>query len=95
MIAGLTSHEAPRYIRIPGVICLVRAWLLFTILTLQVANLWPNEASRIGGSILGRVLVKFGHWAGDMSMSKVCWQVFLSVCIGLVCSALANGLDRA
>lgn len=29
-----------------------------------------------------------------MQMKTVCWQVFVSVCAGLVCSGLANGLDR-
>lgn len=29
-----------------------------------------------------------------MEMETVCWQVFLSVCAGLVSSGLADGLDQ-
>ena len=62
--------------------------MLFTILTLQVADLWPAEPKG------GRLLTRIGEWVGKMEMSQVCWQVFLSVCAGLVCSGLASGLDR-
>ena len=84
----------PNYLRIPGIICLFRAWALFTILTLQVADLWPVDPPRLLSNPLGKVVRLFGELAGDMAMDKVCWQVFLSVCAGLVCSGLANGLDR-
>jgi hypothetical protein len=92
----LTSPDTPRFLRLPGLICLFRAWLLFTILLLQVSNLWPvdPESAFFNGNRLGRVVVSFGEWAGGMEMQKACWQVFLSVCCGLVCSGLANGLDR-
>ncbi|RSH88835.1 hypothetical protein EHS25_003063 [Saitozyma podzolica] len=92
----LTSPETPRFLRLPGLICLFRAWLLFTILLLQVSNLWPvdPDSAFFNGNRLGRVVVSFGEWAGGMEMQKACWQVFLSVCCGLVCSGLANGLDR-
>lgn len=92
----LTSPETPRFLRLPGLICLIRAWLLFTILLLQVSNLWPvdPDSAFFNGNRLGRVVVSFGEWAGGMEMQKACWQVFLSVCCGLICSGLANGLDR-
>lgn len=90
----LTSPEMPRYIRLPGLFSLIRAWVLFTILTLQVANLWPVDSTWLHDKSYGRVINRVGHWAGEMQMEKVCWQVFLSVCTGLICSGLANGLDR-
>ena len=89
----LTSPDMPRYLRLPGLIALVRAWLLFTILTVQVANLWPTNQPK--DKLYGRILNRAGRWVGEMQMEKVCWQVFLSVCAGLICSGLANGLDRA
>lgn len=89
----LTSPDMPRYLRIPGLLALTRAWVLFSILTLQVANVWPNGLSQ--DKLHGRIINEIGRWVGDMQMEKVCWQVFLSVCTGLICSGLANGLDRA
>ncbi len=90
----LTSPAMPNYLRLPGIFSLCRAWVLFSILTLQVANLWPINSPRLLSSTTGRFVNRVGEWAGDMEMEKVCWQVFLSVCAGLVCSGLANGLDR-
>ncbi|ORY35703.1 hypothetical protein BCR39DRAFT_28811 [Naematelia encephala] len=90
----LTSPQMPKYLRLPGLICLIRAWALFTVLTLQVANLWPVAPPSFLGPTLGKAVGWFGQWAGSMEMEKACWQVFLSVCAGLVCSGLANGLDR-
>ena len=84
----------PRYLRLPGLFLLTRAWLLFSVLTLQVANLWPVDSPHRLSASLGKSIDTFGRWAGDMTMEKVCWQVFMSVCAGLVCSGLANGLDR-
>jgi hypothetical protein len=91
---ALVSPSAPNYLRLPGLFLLTRAWILFTILTIQVARLWPIDSPFLLNSILGRAINSFGKWAGNMQMETVCWQVFLSVCAGLVCSALANGLDR-
>ena len=84
----------PNYIRLPGIISLCRACLLFSILTLQVANLWPVNSSRLVPGIVGRLIDRVGGWAGDAEMGKVCWQVFLSVWVAMVCSAFANGLER-
>ncbi|KAK8854727.1 hypothetical protein IAR55_003466 [Kwoniella newhampshirensis] len=88
----LTSPDIPKYIRLPGLIALTRAWVLFSILLLQVADVWPSELSSHG--MYGRALGRIDDWVGDMEMEQVCWQVFLSVCAGLVCGGLANGLDR-
>jgi hypothetical protein len=88
----LTSPDMPRYLRIPGLTALVRAWVLFSVILLQVAKLWPMDLSQ--DTIYGRALNRLGRSVGDMQMQQVCWQVFLSVCMGLICSGLANGLDR-
>ncbi|WVF72869.1 hypothetical protein IAT40_007687 [Kwoniella sp. CBS 6097] len=85
----LTHPSTPQYLRLPGIFVLTRAWLLFTVLLLQVARVWP-ELNPSASGIFGRI----GHWAGDMTMEKVCWQVFMGVCAGLACGGLANGLDR-
>jgi len=92
----LTSPDTPKYLRLPGLVCLVRAWLLFSVVILQVANLWPTDDGSpwLHNTIHGRLFNRFGHWAGGMEMGQACWQVFLSVCAGLVCGGLANGLDR-
>jgi hypothetical protein len=91
---ALVSPSTPRYVRLPGLVALVRAWLCFSVLTLQVANLWPVDSPFLLSTAFGRVVNRFGQWAGGMQMDKVCWQVFLSVCLGLICSGFANGLDR-
>ena len=81
-------------IRLPGIICLCRAIILFTVLILQVANLWPVNFPWILRGPIERSVRLFGDWAGGMEMETVCWQVFLSVCAGLVSSGLADGLDQ-
>jgi hypothetical protein len=88
----LTSPEMPNYIRMPGIVALVRAWLMFTVVLLQVTKIWPSSIEPT--SLTAKALGKLGHWVGDMEMGQVCWQVFISVCCGLVCSGLANGLER-
>ncbi|EJT51202.1 hypothetical protein A1Q1_07666 [Trichosporon asahii var. asahii CBS 2479] len=109
---ALTSPKTPSYLRMPGLLALGRAWLLFSVITLQVANLWPQnlvkrlEAAHWSAGPLTPLVAPFAHslahttdllgsWAGHQEMESVCWSVFLCVCIGLICEALANGLDRA
>lgn len=84
----------PIYLRLPGVFFLCRAWLLFSILTLQVANLWPVNSPQLQQNVIGKSIVRIGEWAGDAEMGKVCWQVFLSVWVAMLCGAFANGLER-
>ncbi|KAL7422567.1 hypothetical protein Q5752_003215 [Cryptotrichosporon argae] len=91
---ALTSSSTPRFFRLPGLAFLVRAWTLLSALTLQVAGLWPADDARLERSLTGRAVARIGHWAGEMEMQSACWTVFVSVCVGLVCGALANGLDR-
>jgi hypothetical protein len=90
----LTSPETPRLLRLPGIISLGRALVLFTILLLQVAKLWPTTFPRLLQGPVEHVVTRLGDWAGGMQMETVCWQVFLSVCAGLACSGLADGLDQ-
>lgn len=90
----LTSPKMSKYLRIPGIIALTRAWILFTVLTLQVLNWWPLKQSWALGGPASKLLLRLGNIIGGMKMEKVCWQVFLSVCVGLICSGLASGLDR-
>ncbi|WVR07545.1 hypothetical protein IAU60_004587 [Kwoniella sp. DSM 27419] len=87
MSSTLTHPSTPQYLRLPGILALTRAWLLFTVLLLQVANLWPGFEFP---GLLGRL----GRWAGNMEMEKVCWEVFIGVCAGLACGGIASGLDR-
>ncbi|KAL1413561.1 hypothetical protein Q8F55_001335 [Vanrija albida] len=105
---ALTSPGIATAIRVPALLVLARAWALFTVLTMQVADVWPADvvarsAERIAG--LPRLLMpaaaygaraadRLGAWAGEKHMQSVCWTVFLCVCAALVCGALANGLDR-
>ncbi|EIW68248.1 hypothetical protein TREMEDRAFT_32301 [Tremella mesenterica DSM 1558] len=94
VVSFMTSPSAPFYLRLPGIMVLCRAWVLFTILTLQVANFWPVDSPLLRNSSYGRFINRAGNWVGDMEMRKVSWEVFLSVCLGMICSGLANGLDR-
>lgn len=105
----LTSSATPHWLRLPGLFGLARAWLLFTVVTLQTAEVWPIDVSArvaqvtaawpraLAAAVLAaaRNVDKVGTWAGDKEMADVCWCVFLCVCSGLVFGALANGLDRA
>ena len=91
--AVITSPQAPQYLRIPGIICLARAWLLFSVLTLQTACIWPGPET-LESSWFAAVLGPASRWAGGMPMKDVCWQVFLSVCTVVMSKLLANGLDR-
>lgn len=104
----LVSPDAPRWIRIPGIIVLLRAWALFGILTMQVAGVWPEDVAARSAPLAAslpalvapaleytaRVIDRLGAWVDGKEMANVCWGIFLSVCSGLVCGALANGLDR-
>ncbi|WVQ70879.1 hypothetical protein IAR50_000404 [Cryptococcus sp. DSM 104548] len=90
---ALTHRDTPLYIRIPGVIALLRSWLLFTILLIQVGGYWPNVEQPGKTAIWRKAMGAAGRWAGNMEMEAVCWQVFIGVCIGLVCSGISNGLD--
>jgi hypothetical protein len=89
----LTSAEAPRLIRLPGIIALSRALVLFSVIVLQVANLWPTTFSGPFRGPVERAFRSLGDWAGGMEMEMVCWRVFLSVCAGLASSGLAEGLE--
>ena len=91
---ALISPTTAKVLRVPGLICLTRAWILFTILTLQVAKLWPVDSPLLESLPLGSSLLRLGQWAGGMEMEQACWQIFLSVCAGLLCADFANGLDR-
>lgn len=106
--AALTSPGMSTAIRIPAVMVLARAWALFTVLTMQVADVWPRDVVARSAEWVGslpalvrpaaaygaRAADRLGNWAGDKHMQQVCWTVFLCVCAALVCGALANGLDR-
>ncbi|WWC71506.1 uncharacterized protein I206_105464 [Kwoniella pini CBS 10737] len=89
---ALTHPTTPKYIRLPGVFALTRAWIMFTVVLLQVANIWPKIDSN---RTFARPINRIGNWVGEMEMEKVCWQIFVSVCTGLACGALSNGLDRS
>ncbi|OWZ51089.1 hypothetical protein C368_06248 [Cryptococcus neoformans 125.91] len=89
----LTSPDAPRYIRLPGIVCLLRAWILFTVLLFQVIGLWPEFQHDGTTAMWRKATSRLGNWAGEMEMNDICWQVFVSVCVGLLCSGIANGLD--
>lgn len=101
------SPNTPRWLRVPGLLGLVRAWVLFSVVTLQTGEMWPLDATAYldkatqgwylqpTAHLLGTAIDHLGVWADNKEMGAVCWNTFLSVCAGLVCGALANGLDRA
>ncbi|CAK9780648.1 hypothetical protein CC85DRAFT_262417 [Cutaneotrichosporon oleaginosum] len=41
---ALTSPAAPAWLRIPGILVLLRAWALFTVVLMQTAHVWPRNA---------------------------------------------------
>jgi hypothetical protein len=105
----LTSSATPHWLRLPGLFGLARAWVLFTVVTLQTAEVWPLDVAARAHAITAswpaflssavqygaQSVDQVGKWGGDKEMADVCWCVFLCVCGGLVFGALANGLDRA
>ncbi|UOH80272.1 hypothetical protein LQV05_002923 [Cryptococcus neoformans] len=72
----LTSPDAPRYIRLPGIVCLLRAWILFTVLLFQVIGLWPEFQHDGTTAMWRKATSRLGNWAGEMEMNDICWQVF-------------------
>ncbi|GMK53709.1 hypothetical protein CspeluHIS016_0102950 [Cutaneotrichosporon spelunceum] len=41
----LTSPKSPAWLRVPGILALVHAWTLFTVVLLQTARVWPPNAA--------------------------------------------------
>ncbi|BEJ14052.1 hypothetical protein CspHIS471_0312260 [Cutaneotrichosporon sp. HIS471] len=42
---ALTSPKASAWLRVPGIIALLHAWALFTVVLMQTAHVWPRSAT--------------------------------------------------
>ncbi len=72
-------------LRIPSLYLLFKAVALFTVVLLQVSNLYPS-ADFWGIKALG-------EWVEDMETADICWTTFCAVCLSLVIGSLTRGLE--
>ncbi|KAI0700447.1 hypothetical protein BC835DRAFT_1266294 [Cytidiella melzeri] len=72
--------------RIPSIYLLVKALLIWTVVLLQVAQLYPSDSSYFWVKLLGDAVQQ-------RSMDDICWFSFLSASIALFIGALTNGLE--
>lgn len=82
-----SSTFARLIFRIPTLYFLGRALVLFSVILLQTANLFPSWQ--------WTWLVELGEWAAEMDMEDVCWSSFCAVCGALCVGALTRGLEGA
>ena len=74
-------------LRIPSLYYLYKCLLLFSIILLQSAKLYPNSSMQWVQTL--------GQWARAKDMADVCWSTFGAVCLALVIAALTRGLEGA
>lgn len=72
-------------LRLPGVLALCRSWVLMTGLALQALGRTPDKASPPIAMLL--------KWVSQWEKRDLCWQIFVGICVGLIFSAIANGLE--
>ncbi len=86
----LASPAAANALRLPGVVALCQAWLLLSVVLAQVTGWWDVVPTFLDFALIHRL----GHWADQMPMSDVCWNIYLSVCLCLASNNIARGLER-
>ena len=79
----LSSTLSRTAFRIPSIYLLSKALLLWTVLLLQAAKLWPSWG----------LLEPIGDWAAHKDMEDICWFTFTSTCLALAVGALTSGLE--
>jgi hypothetical protein len=73
--------------RVPTLYFLSKVLVLWTVILLQTAELFPSWK--------WRWLVGLGKWAAEKEMEDVCWLSFGVVCGALCVGALTRGLEGA
>lgn len=79
----LSSTFSRTAFRIPSIYFLSKALLLWTVLLLQAAKLWPSWSPS----------ASVGDWAAHKEMEGICWFTFTSTCLALAVGALTSGLE--
>lgn len=79
----LSSTFSRTAFRIPSIYLLSKALLMWTVLLLQAAKLWPSWG----------LLQSVGDWAAHKEMEDICWFTFTSTCLALAVGALTSGLE--
>jgi hypothetical protein len=87
-LLGTTSASSA--LRLPGILALVQAWALLTVVLLQVSGWWPVSEWMNGVRIVNHL----GEWADRMTMADVCWNIFMSVCLSIIGNNVARGLEQ-
>lgn len=72
--------------RIPSIYLLLNSLVLWTVMLLQVAQLYPSHSSYAW-------INSVGYYVQQRSMDDICWTSFLSASAALFIGALTNGLE--
>ncbi|CAL1705782.1 unnamed protein product [Somion occarium] len=81
----LTSSFSRLVFRVPSIYLLGKTLLLWTVVLLQTAHMYPNRD--------WIWLQTIGEWANQKSMDDICWFTFTSVCTTLFVGALTSGME--
>lgn len=81
-----SSTRSRLIFRVPSVYLLVKALLLWTVVLLQISQLYPSDSPHAWVNALGR-------WTQQRSLEDICWFSFLSASFALFIGSLTNGLE--
>ena len=81
-----SSTRSRTIFRIPSIYLLLKALLVWIVVILQVAQLYPSNSSYSWVNSLGNAVK-------HRSMDDIFWFSFLSACTALFIGALTNGLE--
>jgi hypothetical protein len=79
----MSSTKTRTILRLPTMVLCLRALLLWTVVTSQVAGFFPGW----------KILEPLGDWAARMPMEDVSWTVFISVVAAIAVASFARGLE--
>ncbi|KAF8517501.1 hypothetical protein BU17DRAFT_49653 [Hysterangium stoloniferum] len=80
---NLSSTPVRALIRAPAIYLLWRSLLTFTVILLQVSDLFPSAPW----------IAAIADWGSGKEMKEVCWGTFMAVCVALSIEALMKGLE--
>ncbi|OCH92079.1 hypothetical protein OBBRIDRAFT_791595 [Obba rivulosa] len=81
----LSSTSARSAFRMPSIYLLGKSLLIWFVVLLQVADLYPAWQ--------WKWLQAMGDWVARKPMDEICWFTFTSVCVALCVGTLTRGLD--
>ncbi|KIP08512.1 hypothetical protein PHLGIDRAFT_374874 [Phlebiopsis gigantea 11061_1 CR5-6] len=82
---NLSATRSRFILRLPSIYLMMKSMLLWTIILLQTAHMYPTSGDRLTRTL--------ESWASQKQMEDVCWSTFISVCVALFVSALTGGME--